>query len=313
MPHCSALGCKFRDLEGVKVGARNHVEWDASMDKEKFGLSFVDGRSLKPFGRLWWNETVPPVVTQHSYTTRRFYDLHKTNEGGGSSGGVGLCISENDDNRYLGRMDYARALIDWRADRALKDTLVIYVPMLDGNGSMMHNVKVEYEWKPPRCGTCSVFGHDGVLCPKRAINERKAFRGPVTREQEVLGDLEDDRHLDAPNVEDPKRDSEGTHMEENLVENDMKNMNFMDDLLDDTRTKVGAPPKKTGIWLGRNADSSSELGFTSPSHFDLLTKEYGKSILRNLQESDDDVDVENGCDDTATPSKSLGNSPCGNT
>ncbi|GKE62353.1 hypothetical protein Tco_1512720, partial [Tanacetum coccineum] len=28
----------------------------------------------------------------------------------------------------------------------------------------------------------------------------------------------------------------------------------------------------------------------------------GKTILLNLHESDDDADVENGCDDTATPS-----------
>ncbi|GJV92511.1 hypothetical protein Tco_1540324 [Tanacetum coccineum] len=42
---------------------------------------------------------------------------------------------------------------------------------LDGNGFMMHTLKVVYEWKPPRCGTCLVFGHDDVLCPKRAITE----------------------------------------------------------------------------------------------------------------------------------------------
>ncbi|GJU73069.1 ATPase, F1/V1/A1 complex, alpha/beta subunit [Tanacetum coccineum] len=54
-------------------------------------------------------------------------------------------------------------------------------------------------------------------------------------------------------------------------------------------------------------------GFTSPDHFDLLTKEDGKTILLNLHESDDDADVENGCDDTATPSTSVGNSPGGNT
>ncbi|GJW93581.1 hypothetical protein Tco_0173253 [Tanacetum coccineum] len=58
-----------------------------------------------------------------------------------------------------------------------------------------------------------------------------------------------------------------------------------------------------------DADSSSESGFTSPNHLDLLTKKDGKTILLNLQETDDDADVENGCDDMATPSNSLGNSP----
>ncbi|GJU69584.1 hypothetical protein Tco_1255843 [Tanacetum coccineum] len=214
-----------------------------------------------------------------------------------------------------GRKDYARAIIDLRADRALKNTLIIYVPSLDGNGCMIFNVKVEYEGKPPRCGTCLVSGHDDVLSPKRAIIERKDFRRPVTREQEVkvdrnqpkkqqfipikmktakgasiststlvskvfevLGDLEDDGHLDALNAEDPKCDSGYTHMEE--------------------------------IW---NANSSSKSSFTSPNHFDLLTKEDGKSILRNLQKSDANADVEIGCDDTTNPSKSLENSPGGNT
>ncbi|GJZ05447.1 hypothetical protein Tco_0538722 [Tanacetum coccineum] len=147
-------------------------------------------------------------------------------------------------------MNYAQALIDLRADRVLKDTLVIYVPRLDGNGFMMHIDRVEYDWKPLRCGTCLVFGHDDVLCPTRVITElknkdatshdgfqtryRKVFRGLVAREHEgkininhptkqqlipvklkntrgvgtsnntlvsnvfeVLGDMEDDGHLDA--------------------------------------------------------------------------------------------------------------------
>ena len=70
----------------------------------------------------------------------------------------------------------------------------------------------------------------------------------------------------------------------------------MDDLVDDTRKKVGAPHMKTGIWSGRNVD------------FDLLMKKDEKSILRDLQESDDVADVENSFDETATSSKLLGNS-----
>lgn len=65
-----------------------------------------------------------------------------------------------------GRLDFARALIDIRADRALKDTLVIVIPNVDGTGTTLHKVRVEYEWKPPRCGTCMVFGHADDQCPK---------------------------------------------------------------------------------------------------------------------------------------------------
>nr|GEV05461.1 hypothetical protein [Tanacetum cinerariifolium] len=52
----------------------------------------------------------------------------------------------------------------------------------------------------------------------------------------------------------------------------------------------------------------SGIRFRSPNLFDLLTKEDGKSILRDLQKSDVDADVENDYDETTTfvVSKSLG-------
>ncbi|XP_014661327.1 DNA (cytosine-5)-methyltransferase CMT1-like [Setaria italica] len=43
-------GANFRDLKGVKV--------------PDYAMSFIKGKSLKPFGRLWWDETVPTVVTR---------------------------------------------------------------------------------------------------------------------------------------------------------------------------------------------------------------------------------------------------------
>ncbi|GKC89226.1 hypothetical protein Tco_1149875 [Tanacetum coccineum] len=58
-----------------------------------------------------------------------------------------------------GCMDYARCLVDIWADRALKESMVISVPNTHENGVTLHTIKVEYEWKPPRCGICLVFGH----------------------------------------------------------------------------------------------------------------------------------------------------------
>ncbi|GKC39506.1 hypothetical protein Tco_1051890 [Tanacetum coccineum] len=45
----------------------------------------------------------------------------------------------------------SRAMIELWADEELKDTIV---------------VAVEYEWKPPRCSYCKVFGHTHEECPK---------------------------------------------------------------------------------------------------------------------------------------------------
>lgn len=67
-------GANFRDLTGVMVGANNIVEFDPKIKRvylksgkplvPDYAMSFIKGRSPKPFGRLWWDETVPTVVTR---------------------------------------------------------------------------------------------------------------------------------------------------------------------------------------------------------------------------------------------------------
>ncbi|CAL9206531.1 unnamed protein product [Musa hybrid cultivar] len=67
-------GANFRDLPGVVVGPDNIVEWDPNVERvilpsgkplvPDYAMSFIKGKSLKPFGRLWWDETVPTVVTR---------------------------------------------------------------------------------------------------------------------------------------------------------------------------------------------------------------------------------------------------------
>ncbi|GKA02228.1 hypothetical protein Tco_0674893 [Tanacetum coccineum] len=65
----------------------------------------------------------------------------------------GICIQS------WGRSSYARAMIEVRVDVELKDTIVVAMTKLTGEGFYTCNVRVEYEWKPPRCVCCKVFGH----------------------------------------------------------------------------------------------------------------------------------------------------------
>ncbi|GJW62190.1 zinc knuckle CX2CX4HX4C containing protein [Tanacetum coccineum] len=67
-----------------------------------------------------------------------------------------------------GRNTYARALIEVSADKALLDTLVVAIPLPNGKGHTLEMIKIEYEWKPPRCETCKIFDHTDTCCPKRA-------------------------------------------------------------------------------------------------------------------------------------------------
>uniref|UniRef100_A0ACD6AC54 Uncharacterized protein n=1 Tax=Avena sativa TaxID=4498 RepID=A0ACD6AC54_AVESA len=67
-------GANFRNLEGVIVGPNNVAEFDPEIPRvylesgkplvPDYAMKFVKGRSVKPFGRLWMDETVPTVVTR---------------------------------------------------------------------------------------------------------------------------------------------------------------------------------------------------------------------------------------------------------
>lgn len=64
-----------------------------------------------------------------------------------------------------GRCSFVRALIEVNSETELKNSLVIGVPLLNGMGHTKETIRVEYEWKPPRCDTCKIFGHTCDQCP----------------------------------------------------------------------------------------------------------------------------------------------------
>ncbi|XP_035542186.1 DNA (cytosine-5)-methyltransferase CMT2-like isoform X2 [Juglans regia] len=68
-------GANFRDLPGVVVGADNVARRDRTEQKllpsgkslvPDYAFTFEQGKSRRPFARLWWDETVPTVVTSPS-------------------------------------------------------------------------------------------------------------------------------------------------------------------------------------------------------------------------------------------------------
>ncbi|GJR75937.1 hypothetical protein Tco_0088302 [Tanacetum coccineum] len=65
-----------------------------------------------------------------------------------------------------GGSSYSRAMIEWRADVELKDTLVVVVPKNEGGDYTLSTIRIEYEWKPPRCSSCKIFAHE---CPKEIV------------------------------------------------------------------------------------------------------------------------------------------------
>nr|GEV13155.1 RNA-directed DNA polymerase, eukaryota, reverse transcriptase zinc-binding domain protein [Tanacetum cinerariifolium] len=87
----------------------------------------------------------------------------------------------------LSMSSYARAMIELRAYVDLKDNIIMAMPKLIGEGHYICNVRVEYEWKPPRYVSCKVFGHIHEECPKNTgIGEKKTLKKPSQPSRSVL-------------------------------------------------------------------------------------------------------------------------------
>ncbi|GJS49915.1 alpha/beta hydrolases superfamily protein [Tanacetum coccineum] len=57
------------------------------------------------------------------------------------------------------------------ANIELKDTLVVNILKFEGEGYIKSTIRVEYEWKPPRCSNCKVYGYVLVKFPKKIISD----------------------------------------------------------------------------------------------------------------------------------------------
>nr|GEU74581.1 hypothetical protein [Tanacetum cinerariifolium] len=95
----------------------------------------------------------------------------------------GIPVTAFSEDGLSGRSSYARTMIELKADAELKDTIVVTMPKLIREGFYTCTVRVKYEWKPPRCACCKVFGHPQEECRKNlglgvAKNMKKTSQAP---------------------------------------------------------------------------------------------------------------------------------------
>ncbi|GKA52477.1 zinc knuckle CX2CX4HX4C containing protein [Tanacetum coccineum] len=84
-----------------------------------------------------------------------------------------------------GRSDYARALVEVAAETPLINSVDVEIPLDEEKGHIMTKVDIEYEWQPPRCGTCKVFNHLEALCPKKQFGYPKKLRTTEDKGKQV--------------------------------------------------------------------------------------------------------------------------------
>nr|GEV07641.1 retrovirus-related Pol polyprotein from transposon TNT 1-94 [Tanacetum cinerariifolium] len=71
-------------------------------------------------------------------------------------------------------------MIELQADVELKDTIMVAMPKVAGEGFYTCNIRVEYEKKPPRYACCKVFGRIQEECPKYiSAGEVKNLKKPT--------------------------------------------------------------------------------------------------------------------------------------
>ncbi|GKB65109.1 hypothetical protein Tco_0921295, partial [Tanacetum coccineum] len=69
-----------------------------------------------------------------------------------------------------GRSSFAQCLIKVNLKANLEDSVTIGIPSLTGDDFTKETIHVEYEWRPPRCDECKIFGHVNDHCPKNLVN-----------------------------------------------------------------------------------------------------------------------------------------------
>ncbi|GJT32210.1 hypothetical protein Tco_0922629 [Tanacetum coccineum] len=154
---------------------------------------------------------------------------------------------------------------------ALVDSLFMCILFQNESGHSLGTIVIEYEWKPPRCDTSNVHGEASTSQPKKTvhINTQSAakkvslksddiniisfkYSFDVLKDQEDMFETDKSAWQKSNNIESIVNDSDSEKVKNVFVEDNGKPM---DELVDDARKKVEAPPKKTprktGIWSGR--------------------------------------------------------------
>ncbi|PWA66335.1 hypothetical protein CTI12_AA328150 [Artemisia annua] len=90
-------------------------------------------------------------------------------------------------HKGMGNMGYARVLVEVLAEKSLKENIEIQYKDKENNVKGTKSVKVMYDWKPPVCEHCKVFGHDMLHCTVRPKNADEIEREKNEKAKEVMG------------------------------------------------------------------------------------------------------------------------------
>ncbi|GKA38532.1 zinc knuckle CX2CX4HX4C containing protein [Tanacetum coccineum] len=182
-----------------------------------------------------------------------------------------------------GRSSFARCLIEVNSAVDLMDVVTIGIPSLFGDGFTKETICVEYEWRPPRCDICKIFGHVHDYCPKKVVSP------PIVTTSNVVTptvEKTNDGFQMVGKKKKRKGKSKSTNGGQFTGPSVKRNVRY------EPKATTTAP-KKGATYVGNTSQSSSMLKMTgNSSKKDNLSVSNSFSAL-NDKEEDDEEDVEN--------------------
>ncbi|GKA52133.1 zinc knuckle CX2CX4HX4C containing protein [Tanacetum coccineum] len=192
-------------------------------------------------------------------------------------------------NDSWGRSSFARCLIEVNSEADLVDVVTIGIPSLSEDDFTKETIRVEYEWRPPRCDTCKIFGHVHDYCPKKVVSP------PIVATSNVVtpnAEKTNDGFQTVGKKKKRKGKSKSTNGGQFTGPSVKHNVRY------EPKATTSAPKKGT-TYVGYTSQSTPMLKTTgNSSKKDNLSMSNSFSAL-NEEEEDDEEDVENMYDESA--------------
>ncbi|GJR28271.1 zinc knuckle CX2CX4HX4C containing protein [Tanacetum coccineum] len=192
-------------------------------------------------------------------------------------------------NDSWGRSSFARCLIEVNSEADLVDVVTIGIPSLSEDDFTKETIRVEYEWRPPRCDTCKIFGHVHDYCPKKVVSP------PIVATSNVVtpnAEKTNDGFQTVGKKKKRKGKSKSTNGGQFTGPSVKHNVRY------EPKATTSAPKKGT-TYVGYTSQSTPMLKTTgNSSKKDNLSMSNSFSAL-NEEEDDDEEDVENVYDESA--------------
>ncbi|GJZ22368.1 zinc knuckle CX2CX4HX4C containing protein [Tanacetum coccineum] len=194
-------------------------------------------------------------------------------------------------NDSWGRSSFARCLIEVNSEADLVDVVTIGIPSLSEDDFTKETIRVEYEWRPPRCDTCKIFGHVHDYCPKKVVSP------PIVATSNVVtpnAEKTNDGFQTVGKKKKRKGKSKSTNGGQFTGPSVKHNVRY------EPKATTSAPKKGT-TYVGYTSQSTPMLKTTgNSSKKDNLSMSNSFSALnKEEEEKEDEEDVENVYDESA--------------